>query len=209
MQSRKIICFSLGLLVVLLLGVWFMRRGGGVEVKNYPSSGTDIIAFGDSLVEGVGASSKEKNFVSLLSQKIEKPIVNLGVSGDTTEAGLARVSQIGQYKPRIVLLLLSGNDRLRRIPEEQTLENLGKIITYIQDRGAMVVLLGVRGNVLSNSFDKKLEQLSLDYKTAYVPDVLDGLFGNSEYMSDPIHPNDLGYEKVAEKVYPVLVKYMK
>lgn len=180
-----------------------------MEVKNYPSSGTDIIAFGDSLVEGVGASSKEKNFVSLLSQKIEKPIVNLGVSGDTTEAGLARVSQIGQYKPRIVLLLLSGNDRLRRIPEEQTLENLGKIITYIQDRGAMVVLLGVRGNVLSNSFDKKLEQLSLDYKTAYVPDVLDGLFGNSEYMSDPIHPNDLGYEKVAEKVYPVLVKYMK
>lgn len=209
MQNKKIIWIGVGFLVVLLLGFWFAQNRSGVSVKNYPSSGTDIVAFGDSLVEGVGASSPEKNFVSLLSQKIGKPIVNLGVSGDTTEAGLRRITEIDAYKPKVVLLLLSGNDRLRRIPEEQTLENLGKIITYMQDRGAVVILLGVKGNVFTNSFGKKLEQLSRDYKTAYVPDILDGLFGNSKYMSDPIHPNDLGYEKVAEKVYPILVKYIQ
>lgn len=208
MQNKKTVWLGVGLLVVLLLGVWFVRRGEGVEVKNHPSTGTDIVAFGDSLVEGVGASSKEENFVSLLSQQLGQPIVNLGVSGDTTEAGLRRITEIDAYKPKVVLLLLSGNDRLRRIPEEQTLENLGKIITYMQDSGAVVVLLGVKGNVFTNSFGKKLEQLSRDYKTAYVPDVLDGLFGNSKYMSDPIHPNDLGYEKVAEKIYPVLQQYL-
>lgn len=195
--------------MVLLLGVWLVRRGSGASVKNYPSSGTDIVAFGDSLVEGVGASSPDKNFVSVLSQKIGQPIVNLGVSGDTTEAGLTRVSQIDQYRPKVVLLLLSGNDRLRQIPEEQTLENLEKIITYMQDRGAVVIVLGVKGNVLSNSFGKKVEKLAHDSGAAFVSDVLDGLFGNTKYMSDPIHPNDLGYEKVAEKVYPVLVKYAK
>src|SRR3989344_102126 len=68
---------------------FFVFRAGAPSIRNYPSAGTDIIAFGDSLVAGVGAESG-MDFVSLLSQKIGKPIINLGVPGETTEQGLAR-----------------------------------------------------------------------------------------------------------------------
>src|SRR5438874_1990589 len=83
-------------------------------IRNYPSSGTDIVALGDSLVWGQG-SDQGKDFVSLLSQKIGQPIINLGVPGDTTEYGLARVNGLDIYHPKVVILLLGGNDYLKRV----------------------------------------------------------------------------------------------
>jgi len=71
----------------------------------------------------------------------------LGVPGDTTADGLARMSELNAYKPKVVLLLLGGNDYLKRIPQEQTFANLAAIIKDIQSRGAIVLLLGVRGGL--------------------------------------------------------------
>ena len=98
------------------------------KIINYPSSGIDIIAFGDSLVQGIGSSDDQKNFVSILSQKIGRPIINLGVSGDTTADGLARLSELDKYRPKIVLVLLGGNDYLKKVSSTNTFENLSKII---------------------------------------------------------------------------------
>jgi lysophospholipase L1-like esterase len=38
----------------------------------------------------------------------------------------------------------------------------------------------------------------------YFPDILDGIFGDSRYMSDPIHPNDAGYARIAERLAPIV-----
>lgn len=206
MNARTYIILTL---IALFLGaVAYVFWGRAPHVTNYPSKGTDIIAFGDSLVFGTGASSPENNFVSLLSQKIGKPIVNLGIAGDTTAMGFARIRQLDQYRPKVVLLLLGGNDHLRKVPIETTEANLSKLIQEIQRRGAVVLLLGVRGNALgfNDPFQPMFERLSEKYHTAYVSDVLSGLFGKSEYMSDAVHPNDAGYAKIAERVYPVLEK---
>ena len=197
--------------VVLLLGIawyFFFYSAREVTIKNYPSAGTEIIAFGDSLVVGAGATSGN-DFVSLLSKKIEQDIVNLGVAGDTTASGLARMSEFDQYRPKVVLLLLGGNDHLRKVPIETTFENLGRIIENIQSRGAIVVLLGVKGNLFGDKFAPEFEKISKKYKTAYVPDVLDGLFGKAEFMEDPIHPNDAGNRVIAERIYPVLAPLLK
>ncbi len=177
-------------------------------IKNYPSSGSDIIAFGDSLVFGTGAT-EGRDFVSLLSKKIGQSIVNLGVQGDTSADGLARSSQLNDYNPRVVLLLLGGNDRLRKMPISETRDNLALLIQNIQARGAIVLLLGVRGGLFNDRFDTEFENLRDTYRTAYVPDALDGLFGNAKYMSDIIHPNDIGYGIIAEKIYPELAPLLK
>ena len=181
---------------------------GTHEVRNYPSSGTDIIAFGDSLVAGVGASPG-RDFVSLLSKKIGQPIVNLGVSGDTTADGLARLSELDAYNPKVVIVLFGGNDYLRRVAQVQTFENLTEMVESIQAKGAIVLLLGVRGGLLNDHFDSEFKKLRNTHDTAYVPDVLDGLLGTQEYMSDEIHPNDAGYERIAERIYPVLAPPLK
>ncbi len=205
--NKKLIYTGAVVLVAVIIFIFF-RSGGSPVVKNYPSSGIDIIAFGDSLVFGTGATKPENNFVSVLSKKLNLPIVNLGVPGNTTTDGLARISDLDKYNPKIVLLLLGGNDRLRRFPEEQSIANLTSIIENIQNRGAIVVLLGVRGNLLGNSFEKQLEKLAEKYQTAYVSDVLGGLFGNSKYMFDTIHPNDAGNAVIADRIYPVILKLL-
>jgi lysophospholipase L1-like esterase len=101
-------------------------------------------------------------------------------------------------------VLLGGNDYLRRVPKENTFENLAKIIEKIQSRGAIVLLLGVRGGLLGDQYDSSFEDLAKRYHTAFVSNVLDGLLGRSEYMSDEIHPNDSGHRIIADRAYPVL-----
>lgn len=197
-----------GAVAILLALLLFTFFGGEREIKNYPSKGTDIIAFGDSLVEGVG-STQGNDFVSLLSKKISRPIINLGVSGNTTDDGLKRISELDRYKPKVVLVLLGGNDHLKKVPIDTTFENLGKIIENIHDRGVIVLLLGVKGNLLGDKFKSRFEELRERYGTAYVENVLDGLFADTRYMSDAIHPNDAGYAKIAEKIFPTLEKLIK
>lgn len=206
-MDRRLVV-GLPILIVILVAGYFLLGRGEAKITNYPSQGTDIIAFGDSLIEGVGAS-QGSDFVSVLSKRIGKPIVNLGVSGDTTTQGLARIQELDEYSPKVVLLLLGGNDAIQKISQEQTFENLSNIIQEIQKRGAVVLLLGVRGKVLSDPYESEFKKLASTYDTAYVPNVLDGLFGNREYMSDTVHPNDAGYAKIAERIEPVLKKLLQ
>ncbi len=208
-MEKKNLITILVIVVVLLFGFWYFVLNKEDKIKNYPSTGTDIIAFGDSLIEGVGASSSENNLVSLLSKKIGRPIINLGVSGNTTADGLDRLSELDKYNPKVVILLLGGNDHLKKVPIDTTFNNLEKIIKDIQDRGAVVVLLGIRGGLISDKFESDFEDLRDKYQTAYVSDVLGGLFGNMQYMSDAVHPNNLGYEKIVERVHPVLSKVLR
>lgn len=193
---------------LILVGAFYFIFGGSTKIKNYPTGSGPIVAFGDSLVFGVG-STPGKDFVSLLSAQIGEPIVNLGVSGNTTAQGLARISEVTDLKPRLTLVLLGGNDFLRRVDREETFANLRTIIAQIQASGSAVILLGVRGGLLIDSVDGLYEDLAEETGSAYVSNVLDGLFGDMRYMSDAIHPNDVGYAKVAEKVYPVLIKYIR
>lgn len=178
------------------------------DIKNYPSTGTDVIAFGDSLVEGVGAT-EGNDFVSALSKKIGRPIANLGHSGDTTANGIARLSDLDDYDPEVVILLLGGNDYLKRVPIEETRKNLAYLIENIQNRGAVVLLVAVRGGVLTDHFSKEYKDLRDTYDTAYASDILDGLLGRPAYMSDAIHPNDIGYGMIADRIYPVLLKLIR
>ena len=177
-------------------------------ITNYPSNGTDIIAFGDSLVVGLG-STAGNDFVTQLARKIKNPIVNLGENGNTTADALARISALDGYRPKVVILLLGGNDYLKRVDPEKTFENLSKIIEEIQKRGATVLLLGVRGGVIVDHFKPQFETLRETYHTVYQKDVLDGLFGNTKFMSDEVHPNDAGYALIADRVAPVLASLLK
>ncbi|MBI2409695.1 arylesterase [Candidatus Kaiserbacteria bacterium] len=202
MSIRRIIILFVGL-AALALGYYFFFQQEEAAITNYPSAGADIIAFGDSLVSGSGATPG-KDFVSLLSARVGESIVNLGVPGDTTADGLARIEALDRYKPKVVLLLLGGNDYLRRVPRETIFANLGKIIEEIHARGAVVILLGVKGSLFGDAFEQQFETLRDRYGTAYVPNVLDGVFADSRYMADAIHPNDAGNQIIANRIYPIL-----
>lgn len=179
------------------------------SIKNIDSPGSNIIAFGDSLVYGIGASEVGKtDMFSLVARDLNIPIINKGVPGNTTADALERIDQdVLQQDPRIVFILLGGNDYLQKKSKEETFGNLRVIIKRIQEKGAAVILVGVRGGLV-DKFAGDYEKIAEEYETGYVPDVLEGIILNRKLMYDSIHPNDRGYEIIALRITSVLEKVL-
>lgn len=168
------------------------------------SNNLKIAAFGDSLVAGYGAT-QGNDFPSLLSKTIGVPVQNFGVSGNTTADALARISDVTDAHPDVVIVLLGGNDALQRIPATVTQKNLSTIISTLQAAHIRVVLVGVPGGFLSDPYAPMFQSLARTFTPiSYVPNILSGLLGNSKYMSDEVHPNDAGYAKVAARIAPAV-----
>lgn len=202
-MNRYTISVALALLVV---GAFLALRTPDI-VGYPPQNGSTVIAFGDSLIEGVGATAGN-DLVSLLSRDLGVPIVNAGVSGDTTTMARARFERdVLARDPRTVLILLGGNDFLKRVPREETFENLRAMIGALHDRGTFVVLLGVRGGLVGDSYEKDFAVLADETGILYVPNVLDGILGKPELLADAIHPNDAGYALIAERVLAAVEPY--
>jgi acyl-CoA thioesterase I len=86
-------------------------------ITNYPPRNGPVIAFGDSLTAGVGASSGQ-SFPEQLARKSGLTIVNAGRSGDTTRDALNRLnSDVLARDPSVVIVWLGGNDILQRYYE--------------------------------------------------------------------------------------------
>jgi len=190
----------------LVLGAGFFFFSAAPDVPK-PTREGPIVAFGDSLIYGTGSSGG--GFVKILEERVGEPIINKGVPNDTTEDGLARLDDVIALKPRIVIVLLGGNDYLKRVPQDETFANLATIIERLQSDGAAVLLLGVRGGVLRDNFAERFEELADTHGTAYVHDVLDETLGVADYMDDRVHPNDAGYHVIAERIHPVLAAMME
>lgn len=177
--------------------------------RNAPRSGENIIALGDSLIKGVGASPG-KDFISILAQEIRRPIINAGKSGDTTADALGRLeNDVLSQDPRIVIVLLGGNDVRKGITREETFRNLSLMIDKIRNHGATVLLLGVRGGILIDHFRWYFHSLAKEKDIPYVPDVYRGIFTEPGLKHDFLHPNDEGYSIIAKRVAPALKELVR
>lgn len=170
------------------------------DFRNYPPKATGPwIAFGDSLTSGYGAS-QGKDYPTLLGQKLGVAIENHGVPGQTTGQALGRVDSAARQAPRVVLLCLGGNDGLQSIPRETMFKNLSDLINSFHAEGSFVVLIGVRSATLRDKNEDGFEELAERKRVLYISNILDGVFTDPRYMSDQIHPNDAGYDKIAERL---------
>jgi acyl-CoA thioesterase-1 len=207
--AMKISYILFGGLMLVIGGLLFWYFSRDWEIKNYPSSKSGpVLMFGDSLVEGVGATAGN-TLPDQLGKSIGISILNYGVSGDTTRDGLARLSPALKENPKVAIILLGGNDFLKKIPREETFQNLEKIVVAFQAQGSITVVVGVRSGIVSGGADEEYEALAERTGSIYVSDVLSGVFAHSDLMSDALHPNDRGYQQIAERLTPLLSKYLK
>lgn len=198
---------NLLVLAVFAIGVWFLWPAP--KVANLNSRGTNIIAFGDSLTAGYGAQAGE-DYPTRLASIVGTPILNAGVSGDTTDSALARLdADVLARDPRVVIVGLGGNDFLRSAPIATTEANLRMIIGKIKTAGAMVVLLGYRFPSLTVNYEKMYERVAKDEQCLLVPNLLRGIETNPQLKSDEIHPNARGYQLLAERVAGPLQKLLR
>lgn len=175
-----------------------------------PDNRPAIVCFGDSLTAGFGLDPGQ-SYPDLLQRELDREgyayrVVNLGVSGDTTQDGLARAGQALAEKPRLVVLEFGANDGLRGQPVGITERNLAHTIEALQSAGARVVLAGITlppnyGQVYLDKFDAVFPRLAAKYKTPLIPFLLEGVAGHSDLMQpDGLHPNALGARLVAKTV---------
>ncbi len=206
MKCKNVLLLILVALAIAAAAFYFITNTREVQgqVSTQISANTKIIAFGDSLVAGVGATSGN-DFVSVLSRRIGAPIINSGISGDTTADALARVDRdVVNQNPSIVIVFLGGNDIIQRLPMDQQFSNLRTIIQRIQNGGAKVIVVGIHNDIFGVDYEAGYRNVASETGAAYVPNALPGILGNSQLSSDAVHPNDQGYQIVSDRVFPVL-----
>ena len=179
------------------------------------SGGPKVVVLGDSLSAGYGLLEAQA-YPSLLQAKLDAEgykweVVNAGISGDTSAAGLQRVDwALGQGDVRILILELGANDGLRGLAVSEMKKNLAGIIEAAQAKGISVMLAGMEappnfGPEYTVSFRQAYRDLAKQYKVTFLPFLLDRVAGNpSLNQGDGIHPNVEGSAIVADTVWNVL-----
>lgn len=178
-----------------------------------------IAAFGDSLTEGF-AVDPARSYPAVLQRELDARgygyrVVNMGVSGDTTTDGLARLSSVQALQPEIVILEFGANDGLRGLPVARARANLEKMIVALRGSGATVILAGMTlppnyGPDYIRGFEQMYRELAAKHKLPLIPFLLEGVGGSELYMQrDGLHPNAEGNVKVAHSVLETLEPLLK
>jgi acyl-CoA thioesterase-1 len=184
--------------------------------KNPTDSGRPkIVVLGDSLTAGYGLLEPQA-YPALLQAKLNDQgygweVVNAGISGDTSAAGLERLDwALDQANVRILILELGANDGLRGLPVAEMKKNLAAIIERGQGKHIAVLLVGMEappnfGPEYTVSFRQVFPDLAKQYKVTLLPFLLDKVAGVAGLnQSDGIHPNVEGARIVADTVWTVL-----
>jgi acyl-CoA thioesterase I len=168
-----------------------------------------IIAFGDSLFAGYNLDPRdaypEKLEGALRAKGINADVINAGVSGDTTAAGLNRLEftlAAQEAPPALLILELGGNDLLRGLEPEQTKENLGKMLAILKEQNVPVLLMGMRsppnyGPDYQAQFDALYRDLAKQYGADLIPFWLEDIYREPDlFQADRIHPTAEGIERL-------------
>jgi lysophospholipase L1-like esterase len=166
--------------------------------------GDVLLAFGDSLTYGTGATPAEA-YPTVLATLIGHEVVPAGVPGERTDAGLRRLpAALERNRPKILLLCLGGNDMLQRVEPATTEANLRAMVELAQGRGVAVVLIGVPKPPLFGRSVAYFDAIASDFKIPIENAILGDLLYDGRMKSDTIHPNASGYRRMAEAVADLL-----
>lgn len=194
--------------LVATLAMAAVLAGCGEKVPRLASLGPNdvIVAFGDSLTYGTGATEAE-SYPVVLGQLIGRKVVRAGVPGEVTSGGLARLEEvIEEHRPALMIVCLGGNDMLGKVADAQIRANLGEIVRTIKGKGIGVMLVGVPRPALITQAAPFYAELAREHAIPYEGTIVTDVLYQRDLKSDPIHPNARGYRKMAEAIAKLLKK---
>jgi len=184
----------------LLLITILICAGCGKPKISKISETSVIVAFGDSLTYGIGANNNE-SYPAVLSELLNNKVVNVGIPGEDTTDGLKRLPSIlTKYKPILVIMCHGGNDMLQKQDTQTTIKNINAMINMIQDYDADVILIGVPRPALRLKSAKFYKEIAKQQKIPYQGKIIAHILSNSSLKSDRAHPNEDGYQQIAEAI---------
>jgi acyl-CoA thioesterase-1 len=178
-----------------------------------------ILALGDSLFAGYGVdpgqSYPARLESALRARGINAKIVNAGVSGDTTAAGLERLDFVLKSinpPPALVIVSLGGNDMLRGLPPAQTRANLEELLTRLDQHRVPVLLMGMLsapnwGPEQAQAFNAIYPDLAKKHGAGLVPFFLQAVIDKPALrQADRIHPTAEGINQMVGATVADVVK---
>lgn len=173
-----------------------------------------IVVLGDSLVAGFNISQRDA-FPAQLERALKAKghaveVINAGVSGDTTAAGLDRLQWAVPEKTDAVILELGANDALRGLSPAQAKSNLDKIVNALKAGGSEVLLAGMvaprnLGPEYVQAFDTMYPDLAKTYDLLLYPFFLEGIALDGKLnLPDGLHPNPKGVAEITRRILPTV-----
>lgn len=172
-------------------------------------AGATVLALGDSLTSGVGASS-DTAYPAVLQQLTGWKVVNGGVSGDTSAQALARLpGLLQQHQPALVIVSIGGNDFLRRQTASDTRTRVRQICEQARAGGAQVLLVAVPELSLlaaaGRLSDHALyEEIADELRIPLHRKGWSAVLADARLRSDQIHANAAGYAQFAQGLVETL-----
>lgn len=180
-----------------------------------------MLCFGTSLTAGLGLDPEDA-YPALLQAKIDSAqlrfrVINAGVSGETSAAGVRRIEWVLDQPVAVLVLELGANDALRGQDLAAARGNLQEIIDRTRARhpGVRVVVAGMEappnlGVRYTREFRRLFVDLARANHAALVPFILDGVAGRPELnQPDGLHPTAEGAKIMAENVWRVLAPILR
>ena len=178
-----------------------------------------VLAFGDSLTAGYGLD-QGLGFAPQLQGMLRRhgiaaTVMDGGVSGDTSEAGKARLGWTLDgldRKPDLVILELGANDMLRGLDPALTEKNLDSILGELERRRIPVLFAGMRAApnldpAYVTQFEAIYPTLARRYGAAFYPFFLEGVAAQKGMQqADGMHPTFAGVKRIVAGLTPAVAQ---
>ncbi|MCE1235552.1 MAG: arylesterase [Hyphomicrobiales bacterium] len=171
-----------------------------------------LAALGDSLTAGYGLPRAD-GFAARLEKALraegrDVEVIDAGVSGDTTDMGLARLDWSVPADADAVIVELGANDALRGLPPAEARRNLDEIVARLTARGQKVLIAGMiaprnLGEAYGRAFDPIFAEIAEKHGALLYPFFLEGVALHPELtLPDGLHPNAAGVEVIVRGILP-------
>lgn len=203
-------------LAVMVIGLGYFAEGNQGEGGSIgPVS--RIVVFGDSLTAGVPNDGVDRLWPIILRERLGQgtEVVSFAYPGDTAGGSLDRwvdVVRNGRWhpdrqdwEPELVVLLLGGNDILRRRGAAALRQDLERWTGELDRHpGTSVLMVEVPSNPLTGSYRGTWRSVASGRPGYFWTSdrILRGIIGNRALtLADGIHLNQAGHEVLAEGIH--------
>ncbi|MBU0715914.1 MAG: hypothetical protein KJ964_11210 [Verrucomicrobia bacterium] len=178
-----------------------------------PNNPNLYVALGDSITAGDSLVSPSNYYPTILAGMLNKPVINEGVSGDSSGEAMDRLYPIlDDYKPGFVLILVGINDLIMGYGENEAARNIRVMVHACQDNKTIPVIATLtpvfesyaRLDSSVTRLNVMIQQIATDLNVALVD--LNAAFNDDPTYMEPggIHPNETGNALMALTFYDVV-----
>jgi len=177
-------------------------KGKAPKARAVPAGAT-VLALGDSLTSGVGATP-DTAYPAQLAQLTGWNVVNAGVSGHTSAQAQERLAALlSQHSPALVIVSIGGNDFLRRQSAADTRANVRRICSEALSSGAQVLLVAVPELSLLAAAGRlsdhaMYEEIAGELKIPLHRNGWASVLADDRLRADTVHANAAGYSAFAQ-----------